>query len=99
MRAVGSGEHDIAADEMPLVAATPLQIKKVVAMERERPQQDDVTVHPQPAMLVQYGIAEEVAEIADLRAGEDALEQPSRHDIVGRVYLDPLRQQEFELFG
>src|SRR5580704_12938209 len=43
MAAEGFGVHDIAADEMPLVPAAPLQIEEVVAMEREGPQQHHVS--------------------------------------------------------
>ena len=68
-------------------------------MERERPQQHHVGVHPQPAMLVEHRVAEEVAEIPDLRAGDDALEQAFRHDVVGPPQFDAVRPQEFELLG
>ena len=51
---------------------------EVLTVEREWAQHDDVRVHPQPAMLVKYGIAEDVAEITDFGAVDDALEQPAR---------------------
>ena len=40
------------------------------------PQQNHAGIHPQPAMLVEHGVAEDVAEIPDLGAGDDALERP-----------------------
>ena len=95
--AEGLGIHDVAADEMPFMPAAPLQIEEIVAAERERAQQDDVGVHPQPAMLVEHGVAEDVAEIADLRAGDDALEQALGQDVGGLPQLDPVRPQKFEL--
>ena len=84
---------------MTLMAAAPLQIEKMVAVKRERPQQHNIGVHPQPAMLVEQRISEDVAEIADLGAGDDALEHAPRHDIGGGAYFDPMRSQKFELLG
>ena len=81
----------------PLMRAAPLQIEEIVAAERERAQQYDVGIHPQSAMLIKHCVAENVAEISDLRAGDDALEQASRHHILGGPHLDTQRQKEVEL--
>jgi hypothetical protein len=48
-------------------------------------------------MLVEHGVAEDVAEIPDLGAGDDALEHAARHHVGGGAYLDPMRPQELKL--
>src|SRR5262245_31742461 len=62
----------------------------------ERSQQDHVRVHPQPAVLVEHGVAEDVAEISDLGGRDDPLEQATRYNVVGWAHLDALRPQKLK---
>jgi len=82
---------------MPLFGTAPLQIEEMVAVERERTQQHDVRIHPEPAVLIKHRVAENVAEIADFRIGDDPFEQALWHDLVGGPDFDPVRPQELEL--
>src|SRR5215472_716063 len=81
MRAVLPGIDDIAADVMSDIAAMPLHVEEILAPEWKGPQHDDVAIHPKPAMLVEHGVAEDVAEVADLRARDDAVEQAAGKDV------------------
>jgi hypothetical protein len=71
--------NDVAANEVSLsITGSPLQVKEVIAVEREGSQQDDVGLHPQPAMLIESSVAKYVAEISYLGAGDDLVEQGFR---------------------
>jgi hypothetical protein len=48
-------------------------------------------------MLVEGGIAEDIAEISDLRAGDDPIVQAARQHLLRGPELDPIGHQEFEL--
>ena len=95
--AVGLGIDNVAADEMPFMPTPPLQIEEVVAAEWEWAQHHHVGVHPQPAMLVERGIAEDVGKIPDFGARDDALEQALRDNIRCIPQLDPVRREKIKL--
>src|SRR5712671_625993 len=91
--------HHVATNEMLLpVSAGPLQIEEMIAAEWKGPEQDNVRIHPQSAMLIEHRITENIAEIPDLRAGEYLLEHPTRHDVGCGSDIDAAFFQEFELF-
>src|SRR6266851_6446575 len=97
MAAVRRRKHDVAADEVALMPATPLQVEEIVAAVWEGSQQYDVGIHPQSAMLIKRRVAENVAKISNLRTGHDALEEASRHHVLSGPHLDPLLHKEVEL--
>ncbi len=98
MAAVRRRIHDVTADEVALMPATPLQVEEIVAAVWEGAQQYDIGIHPQSAMLIKRRVAENVAEISDLGTGNDALEEASRHHVLRGPHLDPLLHKEVELF-
>jgi hypothetical protein len=76
VKAVRLCVNDVAANEVSLsIAGPPLQVEEAIAVEREGAQQDDVSVHPQPAMLIKGRVAKYVAETSYLGAGDDLVEQ------------------------
>src|SRR4030095_6764012 len=97
MARVWLAAHDVAEDEIPAMSAPPLQVEEMVAAEWEGTQQDHIGVHPQSALLVEHRIAKEVAEISDLRAGEDLLVESPRDHIVRGAKLNSVWQEKFEL--
>src|SRR5260370_41829865 len=97
MAAVRRRKHDVAAYEVALMPATPLQVEEIVAAIWEGAQQYDVGIHPQSAMLIKHRVAENVAEISNLRTRDDALEKASRHHLLSGPHLDPFLHKEVEL--